>query len=520
MILLLAVAHAAPACAGVDLIAAELSADRASLAATLPRACLAALDAHRACLATAGPEDAVVGDAYGRCEGPCADALGVAACQGASGHAALTRLAVSACGWLPPETMPERLGRPAFVARFGAPCADAVARLATACVGTPTEDADDPALTTTPACRATCSLAFDPDDCRGDWRWARERIDAWSWALHEPPTEAELRTLHALDALFAPLPERPISELVGRIDPLLPAGTGLDTPALRGSGGTAEGLGGLGTRTTVATRSLNTLATGTFTELVGGSDTLCAAQGATVVCLRPTRRVFGFPGAVTALTLTGHGDGRRLVVATADAVHEQPLHHDTPTTWPLRGVSRLAGSATHVCAAHSDGLSCWGDSDSGALGTGHAGPVAAPHRVDGLPVTTSLAVGAGWSCALGSDARLRCWGALRNAQLGEPSGLPQDLTPAGSPIVDLTGSSTRLVVRRADGTVGNGDATFTALSGATGVVSNGRQTCGVRDGGVVCDRHGPPQPLTARAVAVLDGSVCALTDAAIVCWDR
>lgn len=69
----------------------------------------------------------------------------------------------------------------------------------------------------------------------------------------------------------------------------------------------------------------------------------------------------------------------------------------------------------HAWGLKPDSLTCWGDNSDG-----HATPplgVFAPPR----GTFTQVSAGAGFTCALGSDASMACWGALAIAQ-----------TPAGS----------------------------------------------------------------------------------------
>jgi alpha-tubulin suppressor-like RCC1 family protein len=108
----------------------------------------------------------------------------------------------------------------------------------------------------------------------------------------------------------------------------------------------------------------------------------------------------------------------------------------------------IVAGVEHACAMLDDGsLKCWGANDFGQLGLGHQndlgdGPgemgdnLAEISFGDGLTV---LAIGAGQfhTCAILSDAGVRCWG--RGQALGQGNGL--DISdPEGLPAVDLNGA--------------------------------------------------------------------------------
>ena len=84
----------------------------------------------------------------------------------------------------------------------------------------------------------------------------------------------------------------------------------------------------------------------------------------------------------------------------------------------------------HVCAAATAGaVWCWGDDDRNQLGTAADGAVAVnvPGPVDTVTGARSVATGLEYSCAVGTDNTVACWGRNNLGQLGRGS-----LTPATS----------------------------------------------------------------------------------------
>ena len=76
----------------------------------------------------------------------------------------------------------------------------------------------------------------------------------------------------------------------------------------------------------------------------------------------------------------------------------------------------------HTCAQGSDGKAyCWGANGSGQLGDGTIAVRYTPTAVSApTGVTLSgLSLGAGYSCAQGSDSKAYCWGANGSGQLGD-----------------------------------------------------------------------------------------------------
>ncbi|MCB9737725.1 MAG: hypothetical protein H6747_00540 [Deltaproteobacteria bacterium] len=80
----------------------------------------------------------------------------------------------------------------------------------------------------------------------------------------------------------------------------------------------------------------------------------------------------------------------------------------TPQDTGLRGVSSVAIGDDHVCAVTPLGPYCWGANTSGQVAQTGAGPFLTPKpvAVDAVEVLANDNA----SCAIGADAKLRCWG--------------------------------------------------------------------------------------------------------------
>lgn len=101
-----------------------------------------------------------------------------------------------------------------------------------------------------------------------------------------------------------------------------------------------------------------------------------------------------------------------------------PAPHSLGAPTPIRsaftaGLRAGVHSGDHACVVDSDGVAhCFGAATHGATGPE---PDWRAHRavvVPGLGDVTSIAVGAGFSCAASADGLARCWGDNRLGQLG------------------------------------------------------------------------------------------------------
>jgi hypothetical protein len=106
------------------------------------------------------------------------------------------------------------------------------------------------------------------------------------------------------------------------------------------------------------------------------------------------------------------GDGQAGVDRSSGPVRVQGL------TGPVRAIAAGGG---HTCARVGDGeVTCWGSNVTGALGDDTALDSVMPVRPVGLPPGIRQ-VRAGWAftCAVGLDGGVRCWGQNQSGQLGD-----------------------------------------------------------------------------------------------------
>ena len=77
-----------------------------------------------------------------------------------------------------------------------------------------------------------------------------------------------------------------------------------------------------------------------------------------------------------------------------------------------------------ACALLSDGtVWCWGEGQSGELGTAPSTTISPPVQIASLSNMTAVSVGQGAACAIDKASNLYCWGLNTNGQLGhDPSG--------------------------------------------------------------------------------------------------
>ena len=107
----------------------------------------------------------------------------------------------------------------------------------------------------------------------------------------------------------------------------------------------------------------------------------------------------------------------------------------TPT--PVSGGLRFAAVANgleHVCGVTDSGDTyCWGNEESGVLGNGSTGSVAAPVRVSGSSSYTDISASKGdHTCALAQGGTAHCWGSNVVGELGNGSNAPSPVPVAVS----------------------------------------------------------------------------------------
>jgi alpha-tubulin suppressor-like RCC1 family protein len=85
------------------------------------------------------------------------------------------------------------------------------------------------------------------------------------------------------------------------------------------------------------------------------------------------------------------------------------------------GISQITAGDTHACALTSEGkVFCWGNNTSGQLGNGDNQPQPIPVEVSGLASPVAMiSAGAQHTCALTRDGKAYCWGNNIAGQLGD-----------------------------------------------------------------------------------------------------
>jgi len=77
--------------------------------------------------------------------------------------------------------------------------------------------------------------------------------------------------------------------------------------------------------------------------------------------------------------------------------------------------------ANHSCVATDAGNYCWGANLYGELGDGTAESRYTPTEVTGLGMTTTMAAGRDFTCAVSAANQVFCWGDNSRGQLGQGS---------------------------------------------------------------------------------------------------
>lgn len=90
-------------------------------------------------------------------------------------------------------------------------------------------------------------------------------------------------------------------------------------------------------------------------------------------------------------------------------------------------VATISAGAFHTCAITKSGVAkCWGDNANGALGDGTTTRRLAPMNVLGLDANAArITAGYGYTCALTTGGRAKCWGGNRSGELGDGTTLPR-----------------------------------------------------------------------------------------------
>ena len=210
------------------------------------------------------------------------------------------------------------------------------------------------------------------------------------------------------------------------------------------------------------------------------------------------------------------GNNAELQLGDGGSSHE---HHKTPTGVPL-GSGRTAKAISlgyeHTCAIlDDDSLKCWGNQDSGRLGTtvpnGFFYPVAV--NLGTGRTAKAISLGTSHTCAILDDDSLKCWGNNISGKLGDGT-----ITNRHSPTpVDLgTGRTAKAISL--------GTSHTCAILDDDSLRCWGNNTYGQMGAGTTTRGH-PPTAVdlgvgrTAKAVNPGEWRTCAiLDDDSLVCW--
>jgi alpha-tubulin suppressor-like RCC1 family protein len=151
----------------------------------------------------------------------------------------------------------------------------------------------------------------------------------------------------------------------------------------------------------------------------------------------------------------GEGEADQTGPEAGSSARPSPMLVYDSNMVPLRAASVVA-AGMHSCALLTDAtVRCWGSNGSGRLGGGDNPQHAFPVQVTGLGAVASLAAGEEHTCAALTDGTARCWGDDSHGQLGAnvvPSGGPTPLVVSGlSGVVSLTAGKYHTCAALTDG---------------------------------------------------------------------
>jgi alpha-tubulin suppressor-like RCC1 family protein len=275
------------------------------------------------------------------------------------------------------------------------------------------------------------------------------------------------------------------------------SGTSVTLTASAAGGSTFAGWSGCNTvsgATCTVSMSAARTVTATFNQGTGGVTRTGVSAGGEYTCVRLSD---GTAQCTGRNQFGQHGDGGR-----TDSTLLVPVSGLTTAT-------RVTAGDEFACALLANGTAkCWGLGESGQRGDGSFGTFAlVPVSVNGLTGAVALAAGYGHTCALLSDATMRCWGENREGQLGNGTiaspGTPQPVTVSGITgatafttgayhTCALLGNGTVRCWGRNQGQLGNGTFTssstpvpVTGITNAVAVSGGGAHTCAVLGDGTV-----------------------------------
>ena len=200
------------------------------------------------------------------------------------------------------------------------------------------------------------------------------------------------------------------------------------------------------------------------------------------------------------------GDGTTTNRSSAVAVKE-------PAGVTLTNVS---AGFNYTCAVGSDTrVYCWGDNFFGELGDGtntsRSSPV--PVAAAGGVILTQVSAGGGHTCAVGSDTKVYCWGNNSVGQLGDGT-----TTNQSSPVPVAAPAGVTLTH------VSAGGVHTCAIGSDTKVHCWGGNSLGQVGDGTTTDRSGPvpvaaPAGVTLTQLSAGSGHTCAIgSDTKVYCW--
>jgi alpha-tubulin suppressor-like RCC1 family protein len=137
-------------------------------------------------------------------------------------------------------------------------------------------------------------------------------------------------------------------------------------------------------------------------------------------------------------------------------------YDSSATPVPVTGITNAAAVVAgryHSCALLTDAtIKCWGLNYSGELGNGTRGSLyansATPLAVTGITNASAVALGDHHSCALLTDATIKCWGRARQLGNGIEWDSPTPVTVTGiSNAIALTAGSAHTCALLADATI-------------------------------------------------------------------
>ncbi len=199
--------------------------------------------------------------------------------------------------------------------------------------------------------------------------------------------------------------------------------------------------------------------------------------------------------------------------------------HTVPVPVAGRIVFRtISAGYFHTCAIARDGRTyCWGRNELGEAGTSPRVQASSPRLVAGNLVSRQVVAASqfDYSCAVGADSTLKCWGANCYGQLGVDSTTEACGTPA------MPCASTPAAIRASAPVtmVGAAYSHSCAVTATGGLLCWGENNQGQAGTGRLGERVAAPTPVagsaTWRYLSAGREFTCALTtDGAPQCWGR